>query len=369
MSIFDDVFEKIFHPARPVEDVDLPKAMSGTVNLKYIEHEIIRFPEVMEADQVYSSLYLNSLAGFSESIYDKLTALVTGPFRNVPDSDVVLNGIIMGDIYGAPFERIGGKITPYDINKVPFPESHGSCTDDTVMTLAVKQAISQITSHTYSHDAKLATFAETYRAFASKYPYAGYGGRFYDWAVLKIDDPHYISCGDGSAMRSGIIGGIVPDLKDCIFFALLSALPTHAHPEGIKGAVATAVITWYAAHGASKEDLHRIALLFYPHGAQTTAQWNDDDFGYLAPDLTLEEMIELHPITLNATCQIAVPLSISLMLLSNSFEDFIKHLTMIPMDADTVGAIMGGAMASYACHHGQHPDFTATKEALQELSI
>lgn len=329
------------------------QSQSGIVKFEdaYLKYENFRFPEIQQADEVYTKEYQRYL---NDCISQIFKALPTVPNTQPVSMDICLQGIIYGDMYGSPFECVKEKVSlPYNIQEVPL-QNPGVWTDDTIMTIATLRAMSEINEQNATGTEAVKIFAKHYKNLAKKYPYVGYGGKFYDWAIFDEEDPAYTSYGDGSAMRAGIIGAAVSDLKTCIKLSTWSALPTHAHPEGIKGAVCTAVLTYYACHGADKSLLKKIALMFYPHGARTTAEYERADYGYFAPDLTLNEIIEMYPRSLSVTCQVAVPIAISLFLLSGTHIDFLKHLSVIPMDADTVGAIAGGFMAAWNSIHSDN---------------
>lgn len=150
-------------------------------------------------------------------------------------------GAILGDIAGSQFEF--NRPENLDYKHCELFTNRCSHTDDTIMTLAVKKAILEN-----------ADFTKTMREIGQPYPYSGYGGRFYEWMYGENPKP-YNSFGNGSAMRVSFIGEHFDALEDVISMAEKSAEVTHNHPEGIKGAVVTAVCIWMARHGKTKEDI------------------------------------------------------------------------------------------------------------------
>jgi ADP-ribosylglycohydrolase len=90
----------------------------------------------------------------------------------------------------------------------------------------------------------------------SLYPDAGWGGMFNQWAWLKQTKP-YNSLGNGSAMRVSPIGFAFDSLEETLNEAARSAAVTHNHPEGIKGAQATAAAMWLARHGHDQPSIRR----------------------------------------------------------------------------------------------------------------
>ena len=159
-------------------------------------------------------------------------------------------GAILGDIAGSQFEF--NRPENLDYKHCELFTSRCSYTDDTIMTLAVKKAILEN-----------ADFTKTMREIGQPYPYSGYGGRFYEWMYGENPKP-YNSFGNGSAMRVSFVGEHFDALEDVISMAEKSAEVTHNHPEGIKGAVVTAVCIWMARHGKTKEDIFQYVLEQYP---------------------------------------------------------------------------------------------------------
>ena len=159
-------------------------------------------------------------------------------------------GAILGDIAGSQFEF--NRPENLDYKHYKLFTNRCSHTDDTIMTLAVKKAILEN-----------ADFTKTMREIGQPYPYSGYGGRFYEWMYGENPKP-YNSFGNGSAMRVSFIGEHFDALEDVISMAEKSAEVTHNHPEGIKGAVVTAVCIWMARHGKTKEDIFQYVLEQYP---------------------------------------------------------------------------------------------------------
>ena len=340
---------------------------------KYVTQEIRSMPSAASvskkahhASDIYAPAYIKQTISEYKTLRDLVKSF------NLPDEcsctfDDVLTGIVCGDMYGSPYEfvRYGSNIAAYLMCQIKTP---GDWTDDSIMTWATYIAVDKIHSYQRSltDQEKLFIFSMTYRDLARQFPAAGYGGGFYDWAVMGIDREEYISYGDGSAMRAGIIGILAKDIQECIALAVLSALPTHSHPEGIKGAVAAAVCTYIAAHGGTKEQIKEVALFLYPSGAHTQDEYNSlKEDSYIAPDCTLVQLIALEPKTMSASCQVTVPIAIALFLNSSGYLDFITYIQNIALDADTVGAI-GGSIAGAFYHNFfgmTHTDISAKGSA------
>lgn len=226
-------------------------------------------------------------------------------------------GAILGDIAGSQFEFDRTDSLDYEHCKL-FTENC-SFTDDTILTLAVKKAILDETD-----------FTKTLREVGHPYPYAGYGGRFYEWMYGDTPKP-YNSFGNGSAMRVSFIGEYFENLEDVVSWAEKSAKVTHNHPEGIKGAVVTAVCIWMAKHGRTKEDIFNYVLAQYPAESY--------EYNITVP---LDELEKIY--CWNETCMGSVATAMRCFFESHSYESFLRNVFRLKCDSDTLAAI-GGAVA------------------------
>ena len=226
-------------------------------------------------------------------------------------------GAILGDIIGSPYEfDQGGKTKDF-----PLFSSNSEFTDDTVMTLAVAKGFM---------DAGLDADDETLRQslvhamheVGEQYPDAGYGARFGAWLFLEGSEP-YNSFGNGSAMRVSSVAWLYNDLDAVLRAARISAEVTHNHPEGIKGAQATAAAIFLARTGHSKAEIK---------------SYIENTFGY---DLSLtcaEIRPDYHHVE---SCQKTVPEAITAFLEGESFESVIRTAVSLGGDCDTLTAIAG----------------------------
>lgn len=231
-------------------------------------------------------------------------------------------GAILGDIIGSPFEFDRGKKTK------DFELFTRGCTftDDTVMTIAVASALLSIDAVTRENVTK--AVIEKMQLFGKKYPYSGYGLNFHKW--LYSDNPQpYNSCGNGSAMRVSSVGWLYDTLEQTQQVAEWTAEVTHNHPEGIKGAVATASCIYLARTGKSKEYIK---------------DYVEKTFGY---DLS-KTLDEIRPTYHHVEiCQESVPQAIRAFLEGTDFEDTIRNVVSIGGDTDTLGAIAGGIAEAF----------------------
>ncbi len=220
-------------------------------------------------------------------------------------------GAIAGDIIGSRFER-GGK------KEMEFPLFHPDCrlTDDTVMTIAIADSL--INNRSY---------AETMMEWGSRYPDTGYGGNFRKWLEGSIKGP-YNSFGNGSAMRVSPCGYLADEIQ-VLRAAEESAIPTHNHPEGVKGAQSVALAIFLARQGRSKVEIKN----------EITSRFNYNlDFS----------IAELRPFySFDVTCQGSVPESIVCFLEGKDFEETIRLAISMGGDTDTMAAIAGSIAEVY----------------------
>lgn len=231
-------------------------------------------------------------------------------------------GAVLGDIAGSQFEF--DKPRNVDHKHCGLFTEYCTFTDDTVMTLAIKKAITQGLDLT-----------RTMQNMGRYYPDSGYGGNFYRWIFSRYPKP-YNSYGNGSAMRVSFVGEYYEDLNDVMQVAEETAAVSHNHPEGIKGAVVTAVCIWMAKHGKSKQDIYDYVLAQYPA----------EDYKF-SIDKDMDDL-EKHYFW-DVTCMTSVPVAMRCFYESDSFETFMRNIFRLDCDSDTLGAI-GGAVAEEYYH-------------------
>ena len=156
-------------------------------------------------------------------------------------------GAILGDIIGSPYEFDKGNKS----KDFPLFSRRSKFTDDTVMTIAVAEAFLDYQKEGGDPKKKLIAVMKKY---GRMFPNAGYGARFARWLFLDGKEP-YNSWGNGSAMRVSSVAWLFDDLDTVRAMAKLSAEVTHNHPEGIKGAEATASTIYLARTGSTKAEI------------------------------------------------------------------------------------------------------------------
>ena len=243
----------------------------------------------------------------------------------------MLLGAIAGDVIGSVYEFLPCRKTDFLLFC-----SDSKYTDDTVMTVAVASWLLM--------GGDKANLPYIMQEYGHAYPWAGYGGMFLDWLVKNNPKP-YNSFGNGSAMRVSAVGWVCDTLEDTLKVAAQSAEVTHNHPEGIKGAQATAACIFLARTGSTKEQIK---------------EYVETTFGY---DLS-KSCDEIRPTyQFNETCQDTVPQSIIAFLESTDWENAIRLTISLGGDADTMGAITGAIAEAF---YGGVPDEIA-KEVIERL--
>lgn len=229
-------------------------------------------------------------------------------------------GAIIGDIAGSTYEFHNTK----DYNCELFPKGC-NYTDDSIMTMAVASWLLKDPSLSFSVlEKEMVRFG---KAFPS--PMGGYGGGFRRWLFDMDERKPYNSFGNGSAMRVSAVGWFFETLQDTEYAAGKSASITHDHPEGIKGAKATAAAIFMARTGATKEEIREYISSKYGYDLSKT--WE-----YWLPIYKWE-----------SSCQGTVPQAIIAFLDSDSFEDAIRKAVSLGGDSDTLACITGGIAEAY----------------------
>ena len=230
-------------------------------------------------------------------------------------------GAIFGDIIGSRFEfDRGGHTKEFKLFTV-----EDSFTDDTVMTIAVGEALMNAGPDADTDTIKDAVVASM-RDWGHRYPYAGYGGRFWNWLFNCRNPKPYGSYGNGSAMRVSAAGWLYDSLERTREVARATAEVTHNHPEGIKGAECTAAVEFMGRTGSTKEEI---------------LEYVKAEFGYDLSE-TLDEMRNRHKH--DESCQDSLPKALRSFFDGESYEDVVRNAVSLGGDTDTIAAI-AGAMA------------------------
>ena len=236
-------------------------------------------------------------------------------------------GAIIGDIAGSKYEFNN----TFDYDFEMFGEGC-DFTDDTICTVAIADAI--LNGRSYQE-----SLLDWCRRYPS--PKGAYGGRFAGW-IRSLNPQPYNSFGNGSAMRVSPVAWLFDDLSQVLEEAEKTALPTHNHPEGIKGAKAVAHAIWhFRMNRFSEESKECKNEKSKEHGKEY-----DDEamkaFKNIARSYYADFDTRDYPKgKFDETSMDAVPLSFYILSKATSFEDAIRLAISHGGDSDTIGAIVG----------------------------
>ena len=218
-------------------------------------------------------------------------------------------GAIIGDFVGSVHEHAVTKTKDF-----PLVAPGSTVTDDSILTVAVAQWI--------LHDADLTT---RFHELVQAYPRAGWGAGFYHWASDWKREPYH-SFGNGAAMRVSPVGWAFATLDETLARAKASAEVTHNHPEGIKGAQATALAIFLARSTKDKDLIRREVARRFGYDLDRTVTDLQATYEY------------------NETCQGTVPEAIIAFLESSDYVDAIRNAISFGGDADTLACIAGSVV-------------------------
>jgi ADP-ribosylglycohydrolase len=221
-------------------------------------------------------------------------------------------GAIAGDVIGSVHEYEGTKSKQFPLF-VPL----STFTDDSVLTVAVARWI-------LTGGDLVSLFHEYHAAHRGR----GFGGMFHRWALSKSREP-YNSMGNGSAMRVSPVGFAFDTLDDVLREAERSAAVTHDHPEGIRGAQATAAAIFHARHVKDRDEIGRLLEARFGYDLSTPLDEIRPAFGF------------------DETCPGTVPQALRSFLESTDYEDAIRNAISLGGDADTLACIAGGVAEAY----------------------
>ena len=242
-------------------------------------------------------------------------------------------GAIIGDIAGSKYEFNN----TFDYDFEMFGEGC-DFTDDTICTVAIADAI--LNGRSYQE-----SLLDWCRRYPS--PKGAYGGRFAGW-IHSLDPQPYNSFGNGSAMRVSPVAWLFDDLSQVLEEAEKTALPTHNHPEGIKGAKAVAHAIWHFRKSRfsekSKDSENEETKGLKNENAKASKDENETIQGFMSIARSYYEDFDTRVYPkgkFDETCMDAVPLSFYLLSQASSFEDAIRLAISHGGDSDTIGAIVG----------------------------
>ena len=232
-------------------------------------------------------------------------------------------GAIIGDIAGSKYEFNN----TFDYDFEMFGEGC-DFTDNTICTMVIADAI--LNGRSYQE-----SLLDWCRRYPS--PKGAYGGRFAQW-IRSLDPQPYNSFGNGSAMRVSPVAWLFDDLSQVLEEAEKTALPTHNHPEGIKGAKAVSHAIWHFRKSRFSEESKECK--------DKNSKESDDKAMKAFKDIARSyyddfDTQDYPKGKFDETCMDAVPLSFYLLSQASSFEDAIRLAISHGGDSDTIGAIVG----------------------------
>jgi ADP-ribosylglycohydrolase len=235
-------------------------------------------------------------------------------------------GAIIGDVIGSVFENENIRTTNFNLFS-----RFSRFTDDTVLTVAVADAILSRTTHPIQwleNRHNLERYALKLKVYGKRFPNVGYGEMFSRW-ISSSSLRGYGSYGNGSAMRVAPIGFAFESLDEVLREARLSAIVTHNHTEAIKGAQAIASSVFLACQGQSKMAIRNFV---------------QSKFGY---DFS-KNIDEIRPTyTFDSSCKGSVPQAIMAFLESTDFESAIRLAISLGGDSDTIACMTGAIAHAY----------------------
>ena len=234
-------------------------------------------------------------------------------------------GAILGDIIGSPYEFDANNIKTTEF---PLFSGRSEFTDDSIMTCAVAEGL--MNCGTDADEEKMrSALVDAMKKYGRRYPFAGYGVNFSMW--LEQEDPKpYNSYGNGSAMRVSPAVWLCQDnMQRMLHIAAVTAAVSHNHPEGIRGAQATAAVIFMGIHGASKEDIKNTVSKAFGYDLSRTCDEIRPDYHHVE------------------SCQETVPQAITAFLEGDSFESVIRLAVSLGGDSDTLAAIAGSMAEAF----------------------
>lgn len=231
----------------------------------------------------------------------------------------MLMSAVLGDIAGSIYE-----FDPHKSMDIKLQDEKMDYTDDSIMTIAVADWILNDKLHTKKD------LVARMQQWGRKYPHpmGAYGNMFSQWLCSANPKP-YNSWGNGAAMRVSAIGYAFNTLKETLEVAKKCAEVTHNHPEGIKGAQATAAAIFMARTGCTKSSIRQYISETFGYNLSRTCDDIRPTYGF------------------DGSCQGTVPESLIAFLDSKDYEDALRLCISLGGDADTMGAITGAIAGAY----------------------
>lgn len=242
-------------------------------------------------------------------------------------------GAIYGDVIGSYYEIHCTK--NYD-----FIFQKDSCfTDDSVLTTATCEAILLHPEPVRKTQikARALEYAMQYKHYYFRFPHAGYGNMFIEWASQKTAYPaKQRSFGNGGAMRVVPVGFAYETLEQVLLQAKASCFYTHCHKTAIRSAQAVASAVWLARHHTEKQQIKEFLTKKFHY-----------DLNYHIQDIKADYQFDSY-------AEYSVPPAIVCFLDSHDYESAVRHAVSLGGDADTMACIAGGIAQAFYQHIPEH---------------
>ncbi len=268
-----------------------------------------------------------------------------------------LDGVALGDCFGQSF-FMADEIARQRIKKREISNNPWYFTDDTVMAIGIYRILEKYGE--IDQDALARAFAENYALDWHR----GYGGTAHsilrsigegqDWRdVASGAFDGMGSMGNGAAMRVAPVGAyFADDLDKVLYHARASAEVTHAHMEGIVGAMAAAVASALLLNKKQGSYLGEGAVFL----RDVADKLPDSDTKYkilsaasVPKESSIDFVVSVLGNGIRLTAQDTVPLCLwCAAYYYTSLEEALWMAVSALGDRDTICAIVGGMVSLYA---------------------
>ena len=236
-------------------------------------------------------------------------------------------GAILGDITGSRFEWKEWKSKDF-----VFLTEANHFTDDSLMTLGIARAFVLERGKWHESGFQQKVIDSMIHVARPYFDRGWWGANFHKW-LTQTQTP-YNSWGNGAAMRVAAVGWIADSEDEVKYFSKLVTEISHNHPEGIKGAEATAMAIYLARTGADMATIRARMIEYYPQIEKMTVD-------NIRPGYCIDDQGSF------ISCQGSVPEAIVCFLEATSTEDAIRNAISLGGDADTQAAITGSMAEAY----------------------
>lgn len=263
--------------------------------------------------------------------------------RPKPQTKVLNHGII-GDIVGVPYEFFYANIYTKNFELFDDPNRPNSgqdsiYSDDSLTQDYIARALMESWGKSDEEIVAACTkgLKDCVQTYAGRVA-GGFGSQFVAWGNKPGLDPMPpTSCGNGSAMRVGAVAWMCNSLEQARRLARLTAMPSHSHPEGIKGAEAIASAAYLARAGVDKESIKTYLETEFGYNLDVTlAEYRQRNIDRKAQGYGQDEI-----------APVSVPMAFRCFYEGENFEDCLRNAISVGGDSDTLGIIQGDISGAF----------------------